>query len=424
VRDVIRIAHSCNTTPRTIIAFQNPGEAFSAGLAKRGGILFYRDRSNKFEDATVSGLGLIHFNHDTLDGSVYWPRLRTTDWSPNYGDMLVCAAIIRQISGSPSFRCNFGELVNPDVRQCIVRGSTYLHNEFDFQAAIRTLESCRGDIVVVGLGAQNAHADPKFLDDNTHVRTFLKVIEERSKSISVRGRFSAEVVSRLGYKKEIRVTGCPSLAYYRQPVKVNLDGLSNPAMTRMGVSIHSGLQDDLFCRNGAGVRHLHVEALRFAFNNASRVSIFEQGNVNEFDISDRQSTAAQRLAAARKLIETIGGSNVLNPEQVVANFVSVESLEDWLGKARDNDLFIGFRFHGNMVGLFHGIPCFYFTYDSRLEEFCDIYKLPFQRVDDSWISPVARVQNHDWDAANAAMLHCYEELKRFWTENGVAHRLS
>ena len=43
-------------------------------------------------------LGLIHFNHVDSRNLTMWPDMRTSSWKPNYGDMLVCAAIMAYIA--------------------------------------------------------------------------------------------------------------------------------------------------------------------------------------------------------------------------------------------------------------------------------------------------------------------------------------
>lgn len=40
---------------------------------------------------------LVHFNHASDGNLTTWPDMRTSSWKPNYGDMLVCAAILREV---------------------------------------------------------------------------------------------------------------------------------------------------------------------------------------------------------------------------------------------------------------------------------------------------------------------------------------
>ena len=85
---------------------------------------------------------------------------------------------------------------------------------------------------------------------------------------------------------------------------------------------------------------------------------------------------------------------------------------------------IGLRFHGNMVALTQGVPCFYYVYDSRITEFCRVYRLPFLDVEQPWRNPVTAMLEHDWDDTNRAIQQCYDELVAFYEENGVQHTLT
>ena len=99
---------------------------------------------------------------------------------------------------------------------------------------------------------------------------------------------------------------------------------------------------------------------------------------------------------------------------------SVKSLEEWLAKARDVDAIFGFRFHGNMACLLQGRPCFYYLYDSRLAEFCELYRLPGQNVREPFQDPVKRMLDHDWSATNELIARCFEETRAFYRENGLS----
>lgn len=51
---------------------------------------------------------LVHFDHTIRDGRITWPDMRHAQWKPNYGDMLVCAALLRQVELGPTVRVGFG----------------------------------------------------------------------------------------------------------------------------------------------------------------------------------------------------------------------------------------------------------------------------------------------------------------------------
>lgn len=365
---------------------------------------------------------LIHFNHSMINGLVGWPDMRTSSWKPNYGDMLVCAAILNQVKLADYERVNFGYKVTTDVSAAIMRGSTYLSSEFDFEAAIKTIDSVDCNIACVGLGAQSPKLDITFLDNNPNAKTFIKKLEEKSKSISVRGNFSAAVVARLG-AKNIRVTGCPSAFYFCRQNPVEVQETLKIPFRRLGISIHSGLGNPIYCRDPRLTKLLHGKVIRHAVENSSSVQLFEQGVAEEFLLTDRSEDFSKRKAAAASFLKKVGLDGVYEPERIICYFSSVRSIEDWLGKGRELDAAIGFRFHGNMVALNQGVPCFYYVYDSRLQEFCELYSLPFQLVENDWIDPIKDMLDHDWVQANAAISRCKNELVSFYEENGVPHNI-
>ncbi len=369
-------------------------------------------------------VSLVHFNHQEKNGLIGWPDFRVSEWKPNYGDMLVCSAILRQIGTySESIRVGFGGELKSSVDLAVIRGSTYLHNGFDFDGAIKTLDSIRdAPVVMVGLGAQNPTKDPTYLDKHEKAHEFLKKLAEKSKSISVRGEFTAEVLTRHGIQN-VRVTGCPSLFYTLKCPSVNVPEMLASPQRRLGVSLHTGLMTNVFCRSPLPARQLHGQLINYCIRNASNVALYEQGVGLEHSIADRRLAFDERVNAAQEVIGRIGAQRYLSPEDLIARMVSVLSIEEWLAKARDQDAMIGFRFHGNMVGLLQGSPCLYYVYDSRLHEFCEIYNLPWEDVEADWKDPVKTMLDYDWSKANTAIARCHQEMKAFYSENSVEHLL-
>jgi hypothetical protein len=360
---------------------------------------------------------LIHFSHVSSGGLTTWSMDLAPDYVPNYGDILVCRAILNQVDVGPFVQLNFGEEADRKVERGLIRGSTYLHNEFDFDAAIRTIDSVDGPITIVGLGAQNPVLDLTFLDGNAGARAFVARLNERSASISVRGDFSAAIVERLG-GKNIRITGCPTLFTSGRTPEVAIRGLLAHPKRRLGISIHSDLYDNLYCRSAQHAMGMHGPVIDFALRNSSQALLFEQGVLSEYSVADHTLPLEERLDHARTLFAKIGHPG-FDAVDLVAHMVSVESIEEWMAKVRDLDAMIGFRFHGNVIGLLQSLPCYYYVYDSRLNEFCDLYRLPHQEVETDFVDPVRAMLDHDWTLTNARLRACRAELDAFYLENGL-----
>ena len=366
-------------------------------------------------------IAYIHFNHDVINGLIGWSDIRNSSWDINYGDMLVCASIVRQVSDCGNlidgdYRCEFGGTLPKQADRAIIRGSTYLHHEFDYDTANKTIDSIISPLAIVGLGAQSPALDISFLDNNNGARDFIARLNEKSASISVRGDFSACIVERLG-GKNIRITGCPSLFYSLKVPKVNIPEMLHRPERTLGISIHTELMDNMYCNSPEVAKKLHGALISFGLNNSLKLSIFEQGVLNEFNVADRNLLFADRFSSAQRIIKDIDTEGSLTEYQLMACLVSVATIDEWIAKARDLDAMIGFRFHGNMMALLHGKPAYYYYYDSRIEEFCNVYKLPGQDVNSSWKSPIVEMQEHDWDATNTCIQNCFKELNCFYHEN-------
>lgn len=369
-------------------------------------------------------LGLIHFNHRNLDdGRISWVTPGTTENNPNYGDMLVCASVVRQLAPTTTpVRYMFGERPEQPVGRAMLRGSTYLNRRFDFAQAIATLEATDAPVAAVGLGAQSPVDDVGFLDDLPDAKRFVALLAERSTSISVRGDFTAAVVERLG-ARDLRVTGCPSMFYSLSAPQVSVPSGLAGERPRLGVSLHTGLHKSRFCRNVGATLRKQNRAIQYALHRGREVELYEQGVLREYVVGDSQRPMSERLEAAAAILERFPEGSTLRPQDLVDHLVSPTSVEDWLARAGRLDAMIGLRFHGNMVALTQGVPCFYVTYDSRITEFCRLYGLPHLPVEEPWHDPVTAIREHDWDATTAAIDGCFRELVAFYEENGVAHTL-
>lgn len=364
-------------------------------------------------------IGLIHFNHTSRDNLITWPDMRTAKWKPNYGDFLVSSSILRQIH--PAYEhvmVSFGGEVKERCDVGLIRGSTYLFRTFDYEGANATIDSFDCPVTVVGLGAQHYEKDVKFLDGSQDARSFIARLNEKASSISVRGQFTAEVVDRLG-GKNIRITGCPSVFYTRSAPTVTVPELLHTPFRSLGISIHAGLGRSIFCRAPDLTRALHGEMISWGLKNTSQLSVFEQGVPLEYDVCDRELDFNARLQAARTIVDNISAN--FRPEALLSTMVSVKSIEEWVSKVRDLDAVVGFRFHGNMVGLLQGRPCFYLVYDSRMQEFCELYELPFQTVEEDWSGEdmVRSMVDHDWGQVNSNFSLLRSELSAFYAENGI-----
>ena len=348
--------------------------------------------------------------------------MRSASHKPNYGDALVSFSIVKQLKYDNIQYVMFGqEVSNKKERNALIRGSTYLHNDFDFEKANKTIDSIDGQIAILGLGAQNPIQDIKFLDNNDGAKGFISRLNEKSRSISVRGDFTASVAQRLG-GKNIRVTGCPSLFYDLKCPCISIPEMLKYPQRNIGISLLTQMCSNIFCNSPVLGRALHGKVIEYVLNNAANVFLFEQGVTIEYNICDQTRKFEDRLADAEKIVKTISAG--FSAYDLLSRMVSVNSIEDWLDTTSKLDAMVGFRFHGNMIALLQGKPCYFFVYDSRIQEFCHLYSLPYQNVESKWKDPISSMLEHDWNETNLNINKCYNETIKFYDENGFKINLT
>ena len=159
---------------------------------------------------------------------------------------------------------------------------------------------------------------------------------------------------------------------------------------RLGVSLHAGLHRSRFCHNVGALLRKHDPGDRVRPRLLGEVALFEQGVLREYVVGDAERPMAERLEAASKILARFPDGHRVQPADLVDHLVSVRSAGSGSRRPRGLDAMIGFRFHGNMVALTQGVPCFYYVYDSRITEFCRLYRLPHLAVEDPWVGPGRR----------------------------------
>jgi hypothetical protein len=101
------------------------------------------------------------------------------------------------------------------------------------------------------------------------------------------------------------------------------------------------------------------------------------------------------------------------------------SIESWIRYARTRDLFVGTRFHGNVVAALHGVPALMFAHDSRTTEMCDWIRLPYSPLDPAPLDDLERLYAEtDFSGFVSRHAELYAAYREFMAANGVPHNLS
>ncbi|GAB2184072.1 polysaccharide pyruvyl transferase family protein [Roseibium sp. LAB1] len=342
----------------------------------------------------------------------------------NTGDVLVYDAMLKALAYDQITNVQFAHAADEklwptgDYDATVIRGSNYLTETVDIGNVIPLLKKLKGPIVPVGVGAQAAKY--KKLEIPKGSIEAWKIIADKCETIGVRGVYSAEVFNDIGIKN-IRIIGCPSFYRNLRP-SIEIKPF-DPANARVGLTLNKYLSAD-YASNATKTNRMQ-RALIEAVAKRSSNRLYSQG--------EREETLAifETGEAKQKHIRSILGKYNLEGDKDVEALMSERmqaffDVDEWAADARDNvDVLVGFRLHGNVIGLHQGIPAVFFTYDSRIRELSTLFAIPSVEIEDYMPINLEKIfENADFSKVQHVYRLNYAEYHRFLTENGLNHVLA
>ena len=365
------------------------------------------------------------YDHDC----VRWYASMSFDKAPdhyhNIGDAFVYDSSLKLLRYSHLFGINIRnpteqeiERYNTEYDYVFLRGSNYLHSAMDWENAPAVLEKLRLPIIAFGIGAQAPSKGPLLLNEGT--RRVLAIIAERSVSLGVRGAYTADVLWSQGIRNA-RIIGCPTVFRNNDPnLRIELPPLERvrDVAYTLRREVDPTYAQDL-------PRYLDLQ--RGTILDLSRrfnLDVLAQGEVEEKNIL--WGNTAQRARNIAKLREEnwLRGEDDPLERLYGTNLFYADSVAEFEQKLRAKDLVLGYRLHGNLLGLANRVPSVYFTYDSRTAEFAETLQIPSFDV---FSGRPFRLEDY-WDQGlferfNRAYYQRYREMRLFLDENGVAHKM-
>ena len=310
------------------------------------------------------------------------------------------------------------ERYNSEYDYAFLRGSNYLHSAMDWENAPSVLAKLRIPVIAFGIGAQAPSKGPLVLNEAT--KRVLAMIAERSVSLGVRGAYTADVLWSLGIRNA-RIVGCPTVFRNNDPeLRIDLPPLE--AVRNVAYTLRREV-DVTYAQDLA--RYLDLQ--RDTIMDLSRrftLDVLAQGEVEEKNIL--WGDPAQRQWGIDRLRHEgwlKGEGDPLEALYASSLFYS-DSVAGFEAKLRSKDLVLGYRLHGNLLGLANRVPAVYFTYDSRTAEFAETLGIPSFDV---FSGKRFRLEDF-WDQAlferfNRAYYARYREMRLFLDENGIDHKM-
>ena len=310
------------------------------------------------------------------------------------------------------------ERYNSEYDFAFLRGSNYLHKDMDWENAPSVLSKLKIPVIAFGIGAQAPSKGPLLLSQAT--RRVLALIAERSVSLGVRGSYTADVLWNLGIRNT-RIIACPTVFRNNDPgLRIDLPPLESVRDVAYTLRREVDVTYAQDLRRYLDLQRQTILELGERFN----LDVLAQGEIEEKSIL--WGNASQKAEALQKLRNKGWLRGVDDPLEKLysTNLFYSDSVAEFESKLRQKQLVLGYRLHGNLLGLANRIPSVYFTYDSRTAEFAETLQIPSFDV---FSGRTFRLEEY-WDQSlferfNRAYYQTYRAMRLFLDENGVAHKM-
>lgn len=320
----------------------------------------------------------------------------------NSGNMLFESALSSQLADDVKRIHTRGE-IESDLEMLVLSMSNFLSPYTDLTVFADIIEQRKvNNVVMIGCGAQAYNFNER-IELKPGTRRFLDILSERSRSIGVRGVYTAEVLDSLGVKNS-KVIGCPSIYW---PMTKGWPDLAPDFSATPSYGIHCTPTGKFRDKIGALIRY--GDRHDMAYLCQTEIAYLEEGPThNDFKYYMGSPDAAEKAAAYFRRKGRI-----------------FFSIGEWVDFNRNLSFVIGSRFHGNVVTMLAGRPCLTLVFDTRTREMIEHFNLPYLHLDD--FDEDRPVEFYERSTDFHPFLSTYRkrlaEYARFLDENGVPHKI-
>jgi hypothetical protein len=342
----------------------------------------------------------------------------------NTGNLLFISAL-RKVVRIERFSCGV-HLKPAEVRAehdgLVIPAANWLSSSSRWGGLARLIEATDLPCLMAGLGAQSFSFEDKPIVDPGTLR-LIKVVAERSNSISVRGEYTATVLEHYGIRN-VTITGCPSLLWSLKPVQIVKQNRKIEHVAISGTRPNDASQ--VFAKHNIyriGV-FLSRVAKRRGFDYVAQSELpdirFALGQQLDNEVTYRDDVAFLSRIYDDADENRLGGY-LHRHARVFFN------VEDWITYLRGKDLTIGTRLHGTIASLLAGTPALLIAHDTRTTEMARHLDLPCVPAADILKGDDLDVQaiydSLDFGPFNRAQMRYYSRFIDFFESNGVEHNL-
>ncbi|WP_332684825.1 polysaccharide pyruvyl transferase family protein [Bosea sp. (in: a-proteobacteria)] len=300
-----------------------------------------------------------------------------------------------------------------------VRGSNFIHEKMEWFRAVEVLERVKLPVYAIGVGAQASQNRKIELSEGS--RRFWSIVAERSAAIGVRGAFSAETLRQNGIKN-VEVVGCPSIFRTRnRDLQIRVP--DQREIRKVAFSLRREADHSYTADPEAYLRKQKAALLKV--DGQSEMVMSSHGEQEEKAFFLRDEAAKQKAVAEFVRTKWWDGPDDQAMRRIyekqLFSFFDVEHYDQF---AQGLDLAVGYRVHGVLPAVAHGVPGVLVAYDTRSQELAETLKIP--------IVPEAALAEGGWRAVyqeaalnglSKSYAHSYDRMRDFLEKNGVPHRM-
>lgn len=292
----------------------------------------------------------------------------------NTGNLLFTNAVWEHIPG-PKERIGFQfdpDKVNATCRAVVFPAANWFGAHVDLADFADRVERLDVPVTMIGLGAQDHDFTGK-VDVPEGTLRFVRAVAERSRSISVRGAYTRDILARHGFQ-DVTVTGCPSLY---QPLQPDAERrLLASAKSTLGPTLLHSTRFSARYRAFVDTPSIHLDLYRYAYR--SRTDILFQSELEEISLlveAAKKPEIDDALIAT--LVDLYGAASWEDLLAYLHGSARVFfDIPAWTHAMTGYGRAYGTRLHATIMALNSGVPAMLVHHDSRTREVCEFADIP------------------------------------------------
>ena len=308
------------------------------------------------------------------------------------------------------------ERIHSEFDVIFIRGANTLADDRFAQILADFLEKIHLNVVVMGMGIQAPSLDR--LPNSEHAKRLAKLLGERSKVVGVRGQVTADFMEKQGVHN-VQIIGCPSILRHNTDA-LRLQKREWSQLRSFGFTLTRSY-GWIYQRDPVTFIDVQSRLIK-ELNAVGRVGIITQVEREEKAFAFRDPEAMKTAEETLRKAEWFD-SEMEEIYKTRSVFFGTRAV-DYDMHVRNFDVIFGTRLHGNAMAAACGVPAITLTFDLRVQEVYDFWRLPTITVERAEnLSGREIYERADFEEFNGRIGFVYHNFREYLEASGVSHRM-